>query len=74
MRIKKSFGDIVRVLVVIDVFMMPAMLARPHQDRIFEGRRAEDEREQTHRQPRAKSRVRKQPVITKCDTEPSRSS
>ena len=29
-RMEKSFGDIVRVFVVIDVFMMPAMLARPH--------------------------------------------
>ena len=70
---EKSFADVVRVLVVIDVFMMPAMLARPHQDRIFEGRRAEDEREQTQRQSCAKSRVRKQPVITKRDTESGRS-
>src|SRR5262245_40688818 len=69
---KKTFGDIVRVVVVVDMLMMPAMIARPHQDRIFECRRAEDQREQAHRQPCAKSRVRKQPVITKRDTESSR--
>jgi hypothetical protein len=57
--VKKSFADIVRILVVIDMFMMPPMIARPHQDRIFERRGAEDQREQAHGQPCAKSRVRK---------------
>jgi len=27
---KKSFADVVRIFVMIDMFMMPAMLARPH--------------------------------------------
>ena len=31
-RMKKSFADVVRIFVVIDVFMMPAMIARPHKD------------------------------------------
>jgi len=72
-RMKKTFADIVRVFVVVDMFMVPAMIARPHQDRIFERRRAKDEREEAHRQTCAKSRMRKQPVITECDTESSRS-
>src|SRR5262249_22706431 len=29
-RMEKSFADIVRVFLVIDVFVMPAMIARPH--------------------------------------------
>ena len=29
-RMKKSFADVVRIFVMIDMFMMPAMLARPH--------------------------------------------
>ena len=28
--VKKSFADIVRILVMIDMFMMAAMIARPH--------------------------------------------
>ena len=71
-RMKKSFGDIVRVVFVVDMFMMPAMIARPHQDRIFERRRAKDQREQAHRQTCAKSRVRKQTVIAKRDAESGR--
>jgi len=31
-RMKKSFADIVGVFFVIDVFMMPAMIARPQKD------------------------------------------
>src|SRR5205823_13593599 len=30
--VKKSFADIVRIFVVVDVFMMPAMIARPQKD------------------------------------------
>ena len=31
-RMKKSFGDVVRIFVMIDMFMMPAMIARPQKD------------------------------------------
>jgi len=70
--VEKTFGDVVRVFVVVDMFMMPAMLAHPHQDRILERSGAEDECEQAHRQFRPKSHVRKQTMITKRDTEASR--
>src|SRR6476646_3744102 len=29
-RMKKSFADVVRIFVMIDMFMMPALFARPH--------------------------------------------
>jgi len=66
---KKTFGDVIRVFLVIDVFMMPAMVARPQHHRIFERGRAKDEGEKTHRQRRAKCPVRKQSMITECDAE-----
>ena len=31
-RVEKTFADVVRVLVMIDMFMMAAMIARPHQN------------------------------------------
>src|SRR5947199_8841801 len=34
-RVEKTFGDIVRISVVIDMFMMPAMVTCTHPDRIF---------------------------------------
>ena len=30
--VKKTFADVVRVFLVIDVLVVPAVLARPHQD------------------------------------------
>ena len=70
---EKTLGDIVRVLVVIDMFMMPTMIARPQQDGILEGAGAEDEREQPQRQHGAERHVGKQAVITERDAETSRS-
>jgi len=72
MGVEKTFGDVVRVFVVVDMFMMPAMIAHPHQDRILERGGAEDEREQAHRQFRPESCVRKQTMITKRYAEASR--
>ncbi len=70
--VKKTFGDVVRVFVVIDMFMMAAMFARPHQHRILERTGAEDESEQADRQFGPESHVRKQTVITKRDAEAGR--
>ena len=62
--VEKTFGDVVRVFVVIDMFMMAAMFARPHEDRILERTGAKDESEQAHRQFGPESHVRKETVIT----------
>jgi len=50
MGVEKPCCDVVGISVVIDVFMMPAMLTRPHQDRVLERGCAKDEGEQAHRE------------------------
>ena len=70
--VEKSFGDVVRVLVVIDMFMVPAMFARPEQNGVLESARAENECEQTHGQFCSEGHVRKQPVITERNAETGR--
>lgn len=71
-REEESFRDAVGIVVVIDVLVMAAMFARPHEDRVFKSGRAEDEREETHRPGRLKSDVREEPVITEADAESAR--
>jgi len=70
--VEKSFGYVVRIFVVIHMFMMAAMFACPHEDRILERSRAKDEREQPYRQSGPESHVRKQTVITERDAEAGR--
>jgi hypothetical protein len=53
------------------MFMMAAMVACPHQDRILERSGAEDEREKAHWQLGPESHVRKQTVITERNAEAS---
>jgi len=50
MGVEKPFRDVVGISVVIDVFMMPSMLTRPHQDRVLERGRAKNEGEQAYRE------------------------
>ena len=69
---EKTFADVIRVVVVIDMFMMAAMVACPHQDRILERSSAKNDCEQSHRQFGAESHVRKQTVITERDAEARR--
>ena len=69
MRVEETFRDAVGIIVVIDVLVMAAMFACPHQDRVFKSGRAEDEREEPHRPARLKVDVRKKPVITEPDAE-----
>src|SRR5439155_25864783 len=70
MGVEKTFGDVVRIFVVIHMFMMAAMFAGPHEDRILERSGAKDEYEQTHRESGPESHVRKQTVITSVIIEP----
>src|SRR6266480_34833 len=72
MGVEKTFGDVVRIFVVIHMFMMASMFAGPHEDRIFERSRAKDEYEQAHRESRPESHVRKETVITERDAEAGR--
>ena len=72
MGVEKTFGDVVRIFVVIHMFMMASVFAGPHEDRILKRRGAENESKQTHRQFCPKSHVRKQTVITERDAEAGR--
>src|SRR5262249_54414794 len=72
MGVKKTFADVVRGFIVIDMFMMAAVIACPHQNRILERSSAKNDCEQSHRQFGAESHVRKQTVITERDTEARR--
>jgi hypothetical protein len=59
MGVKKAFRNAVRVIVMIHMFVMAPMFARPHQDRIFKGGRAKNEDEEFDRKPGAKREMRK---------------
>ena len=72
MGVEKTFGDVVRIFVVIHMFMMASMFAGPHEDRILERSGAKDEYEQAHRESRPESHVRKETVITERDAEAGR--
>ncbi len=73
MGVEKTFADVVRIFVVIDMLMVASMLACPHQNRILECTGAEEECEQAHWQFGPESCVRKQPVITERDAKAGRS-
>jgi hypothetical protein len=59
MREKETFRNTVRIIVMIHMFVMAPMFARPHQDRIFKGGRAKNEDEEFDRKPGAKREMRK---------------
>src|SRR6476620_654591 len=69
-RVEKTFADVVRIFVVIDVFMVPAMFARPHQHGILKGSRAEEQNKKPDRPFRAESKMGEKPVISERDAEP----
>lgn len=66
---EKTLGDVVRIVVVVGVFVVPAMIARPHEDGIFEGGRSENEHHQAQRPFRFIGFVGEKTVITSRDAE-----
>ena len=70
MRVEKTFGDAIRIFVVIDMFVMTSMFARPEKDGIFKGSRSENEREEPDRKSGLEGDVRKKPMIAKRDAQP----
>ncbi len=71
-RMEKPLVDVVRVLVVIDMFMMRAVFARPEQHGVFECSRTEEHSEEADRPVRLKSQVRKETVIAEGYAEAAR--
>ena len=43
-REEKSLADVVRILFMIDIFVVPAVFAAPHEGRVLKRRRAEKKR------------------------------
>jgi len=57
MSMEKTLADAVRVIVVIDIFVVIAMFASPEERRVFERRGAKDQRTETNDPVRLKSKV-----------------
>jgi hypothetical protein len=71
-RVEKTFADVVRIFFVIDVLVVPAMFARPHQHGILERSRAEEENKHPDWPSRVEGQVREQAVISERDAKPAR--
>src|SRR5438045_9214770 len=71
-RVEKTFADIVRIFLVIDVFVMAAMFTRPHQHGIFKGSRAEEHDKNSDRPFRAQRKMGKHPMIPESHAEAAR--
>jgi hypothetical protein len=71
--VEKTFLDVVRIFLVIGVFVVAPMFARPHENRVFESARAEDEHKQSQRPFRFVGFVREEPVIAGRDAESGKS-
>lgn len=71
-RMEKTLRNIIGIVVVIDMLMMAAMFAGPHQNRVFESGRAKDESEQPDGPAGTEGEVRKQPVITERNAKTAR--
>jgi hypothetical protein len=69
MGVEKAFADVVGIVVVIGVFVVAAVIARPHQDGIFERGRSEQEDHQAEGPFRLKSFVSEKAVIAGGNTE-----
>ena len=66
-RVPKSFFDVVRIRLVIDVFVMPPMIGAPVERRILHRRGAAQQRRHLHGPTNLKRKMRQQPVIPKGD-------
>ncbi len=67
--VEKTFLDVVRIFLVVGVFVMPPMFARPHEDRVFESAGTEEKHKQAQGPLRFVGFMREQPVITSGDAE-----
>src|SRR5207245_10206581 len=69
MGVKKTFADVVRVFVVIHMFMVAAVFAGPHENRILKRSGATDECEQDDRQFHTERHVLNKKGITYTEHE-----
>ena len=62
--VKETFGDAIRVFVVIDVLVVGTVFAGPEECRVFKSACAEDQREESYDPVRLEGEVRKEPMVT----------
>ena len=63
-RIEKAFRNAVRIIVMIHMFVMAPMFARPHQNRVFKCAGAKNKRDKPDRPACLEGYVREKPMIT----------
>ncbi len=63
----EALGNVVGVLVVIDVLVVAAVVGRPVEAGVFKGAGTEDQGEETHRPLGLEGEVREQPVVAQRD-------
>ena len=66
---EETFGDVVRIIVVVHKLVVLAMVGSPAQDGIFKRGAAEDQREQPHRPAGLKGEMGEQPMVAQCNTQ-----
>jgi len=65
--VKQALRDAVRIIIMVHMFVMTPMLARPQQDGVFKRAGSENERQKFNDPVSLESEMCKQPVITKRD-------
>ena len=69
MRVEESFRNAVRVIVMVYMFVMAPMFARPHQNRVFKRSGAKNKCEQSNRPTGLEAKVREEPMVTDGDAQ-----
>ena len=69
--VKETFGDAIRVFVVVDMLMVGTVFAGPEKGRVFKSARAEDQREESYAPARLEGQVRKEPMVTDRNGKPA---
>ena len=67
--VPEALGDIIRITIRIDEFMVATMIRSPGDDVVFKGRCPEDERQETHRPCGFEGKMREKPMIAERDAE-----
>jgi len=67
-RMEETLADVIRILLVIDELVMPAMLGGPHDRRVLERRGAKDKGEKANRPMGLEGEMREKAVIPEGNT------
>ena len=70
--VPKTLGNIIRIIGVIDMFVMPAVIRNPVHGAVFESRSPENQCHQPHRPARLERNMGEKTVITKGDAQTGR--